>query len=86
MSAFETPTIDLIRELRLRKWARTNYVPIEQRIGSWHPLVLDEMQRRDEELRESVADKHRTISESAFPDEEFSNRRNIENRNTVRLS
>lgn len=47
--------IDLIRELRLRQWARTNYVPAPQRVNTWHPVVLDEMRRRDEELFEKRA-------------------------------
>jgi hypothetical protein len=47
--------IDLIRELRLRQWARTHYVPAQQRVTSWHPVVLDEMHRRDEELHASEA-------------------------------
>lgn len=50
MPAPETACIDLIRELRLRQWARTHYVPAEMRSNSWHALVLDEMRRRDEEL------------------------------------
>ena len=51
----DTSGIDLIRELRLRHWARTNYVPEELRPDDWHPVVLDEMRRRDEELGESRA-------------------------------
>ncbi len=42
--------IDLLREFRLRRWARENYVAISERKSSWHPLVLDEMIRRDAEL------------------------------------
>ena len=45
--------IDLIDELQLRHWARTNYVPADTRESDWHPIVLDEMRRRDEELSES---------------------------------
>jgi hypothetical protein len=41
--------LDFIEELRLRRWARQNYVPAEQRQPSWHPIVLDEMGRKDEE-------------------------------------
>ena len=52
MSKFESLGIDLIRELRLRQWARTNYVPETGRSADWHPVVLDEMRRRDEELGE----------------------------------
>ena len=42
--------VDLIEELRLRRWARENYVPSEQRVRSWHPVILDEMLRKDEEI------------------------------------
>ena len=50
MSASVSTSIDLIRELRLRQWARGHYVSLESRSHSWHPVVLDEMRRRDEEL------------------------------------
>jgi hypothetical protein len=46
--------LDFIEELRLRRWARENYVPREQREAEWHPVVLEEMDRKDEEL--TVAD------------------------------
>ena len=39
--------VDFIEELRLRRWARENYVPAESRVVHWHPVILDEMQRRD---------------------------------------
>jgi hypothetical protein len=42
--------LDFIEELRLRRWARENYVPETQRQLSWHPVILDEMARKDEEL------------------------------------
>jgi len=41
--------MDLIEELRLRSWARENYVPPEQRDGSWHPVVQEEMKKKDSE-------------------------------------
>jgi hypothetical protein len=41
--------IDFVRELRLRQWARQNFVPAEKRKATWHPVVLDEMQKRDHE-------------------------------------
>jgi len=44
--------LDFIEELRLRRWARQNYVPPEQRKSSWHPVVLDEMDRKDFEVNE----------------------------------
>lgn len=39
--------LDLIAELRLRRWARENYVPTPQRDASWHPIILEEMGRKD---------------------------------------
>jgi hypothetical protein len=41
--------LDFIQELRLRRWARENYVPSEQRDTSWHPVILDEMNKKDDE-------------------------------------
>ena len=71
MPAPDTASIDLIRELRLRQWARTHYVPADMRSRSWHPLVLDEMRRRDEELLEagSLAMRTRSIYVPLVPDE-----------------
>jgi hypothetical protein len=42
--------LDFIEELRLRRWARENYVPQSQRQFSWHPVILDEMDRKDLEM------------------------------------
>jgi hypothetical protein len=41
--------LDLIEELRLRRWARENYVAAEERDAAWHHVVLDEMTRKDAE-------------------------------------
>ncbi|GIX04232.1 MAG: hypothetical protein KatS3mg114_0101 [Planctomycetaceae bacterium] len=41
--------VDLIEEMRLRTWARRNYRPPAQRDSRWHPIILDEMQRMDDE-------------------------------------
>ena len=49
--------LDFIEELRLRRWARENFVPIQQRMPSWHPVVLEEMLRKDDE---------KTVSGSRF--------------------
>ena len=46
---------DLVEELRLRRWARENYVTAARRDKAWHPLVLDEMRRRDQELTTSAS-------------------------------
>ena len=40
---------DFIEEIRLRRWARENYVPAGQRDESWHPVVLAEMHAKDRE-------------------------------------
>ena len=41
--------LDLIEELRLRRWARENYVPPENRQRTWHPVVHEEMNNKDTE-------------------------------------
>ena|GEM_PF-1269255 len=50
MSDLTTATTDLLREIRLRQWARRSFVSVNARKPTWHPVVLDEMRRRDEEL------------------------------------
>lgn len=47
--------MDILKELRLRRWARENYVSHEERQSSWHPIVLEEMQRKDDELQDAVS-------------------------------
>ena len=43
--------LDFVAELKLRQWARRNYVTPELRHDDdWHPIVLEEMRRRDGEL------------------------------------
>ncbi|HWG47943.1 MAG TPA: hypothetical protein VN688_34590 [Gemmataceae bacterium] len=44
--------VDFIEELRLRRWAREHYAPRNQRKVSWHPVILDEMDRKDREMVE----------------------------------
>ena len=39
--------LDLVSELRLRRWAREHYVPAEQRDDTWHLVVLNEMESKD---------------------------------------
>ena len=41
--------VDFIEEVRLRRWARENYVPAADRNATWHPIILDEMSRKDRE-------------------------------------
>jgi len=43
----------LIKEFRLRRWARMNYVSSDQRNETWHPIVLDEMKMKDQEMLET---------------------------------
>ena len=49
MSIRAMAEVDFIEELRLRRWARENYVPSPNRQDAWHPIVLEEMSRKDEE-------------------------------------
>ncbi len=44
-------TTDLVEELRLRRWAREHYVAAGSRDSTWHTIILDEMRRRDDELK-----------------------------------
>lgn len=53
MSSSATAELDFIEELRLRRWARENFVPREQRETKWHPVVHDEMDRKEEETNEA---------------------------------
>jgi hypothetical protein len=41
--------LDFIEELRLRRWARENYVGPEERSRKWHPVIHDEMEKKDGE-------------------------------------
>jgi hypothetical protein len=47
--------VDFIEELKLRRWAREHYVPRDRRESTWHPVVLDEMGRKDHEQSEVEA-------------------------------
>lgn len=44
--------LDFIEELRLRRWARENYVPPDSRNNGWHPVVLEEMKKKDRDMSE----------------------------------
>jgi hypothetical protein len=46
--------VDFIDELRMRRWARENYVPAGEREAAWHPIILEEMRRKDGEVSEAV--------------------------------
>ena len=46
--------VDFIEELRLRRWAREHYVPVDERDTTWHPIILEEMRRKDGEVSEAV--------------------------------
>jgi hypothetical protein len=39
--------VDPVDEIRLRTWARQNYTPAEDRDETWHPIILDEMLKKD---------------------------------------
>lgn len=53
MMSIVSAELDFIEELRLRRWARENYVPRERRKASWHPVVHEEMDRKEEESSEA---------------------------------
>jgi hypothetical protein len=39
--------VDFIEEIRLRRWARENYVPADERDDAWHPVILEEMHAKE---------------------------------------
>jgi hypothetical protein len=49
MSSSVMAELDFIEELRLRRWARENYVPRGERKHSWHPVIQEEMEKKDVE-------------------------------------
>jgi len=54
MLGTSTAELDFIEELRLRRWARENFVPATQRDTAWHPIILEEMSRKDGEAAFNV--------------------------------
>ncbi|MGZ0174789.1 MAG: hypothetical protein ACKVHE_35265 [Planctomycetales bacterium] len=42
--------VDLVEEIRLRTWTRANYADPAERDNTWHPIVLEEMSRKDVEV------------------------------------
>ena len=50
MTESRSQGIDMIEELQMRTWARENFVEADQRDTSLHPVILEEMRRRDTEL------------------------------------
>ena len=53
LDSYKTDVVDFIEELRLRRWARENYVPSAERSPAWHPIILEEMTRKDRETSDS---------------------------------
>ncbi len=51
MKTNEGTDVDPIEEIRLRTWARANYAPPAERQENWHPIILDEMGRKDQDAR-----------------------------------
>jgi hypothetical protein len=47
--------LDFIQELQMRRWAREHYVPRDQRQTSWHPIVIQEMEKKEFETSEPNA-------------------------------
>jgi hypothetical protein len=64
MASIVLAEVDFIEELRLRRWAREHYVPRGLRQLSWHPIVHEEMERKDLENGDSYADSEPAWSES----------------------
>jgi len=56
---------DPVEELRLRRWARENFVPVESRDPAWHSVVLDEMKRKDQE--QAAVDDYSSVARRIVP-------------------
>jgi hypothetical protein len=54
MSSSVLAELDFIEELRLRRWARENYVPPGERKHTWHPVIHEEMDKKDHEAGTST--------------------------------
>jgi hypothetical protein len=54
MYGFGAEDLDFVEELRMRRWARENYVPESNRDAGWHPVILEEMHRKDGERQEAA--------------------------------
>ena len=50
MTPANSAQLDFIEELKLRRWARLNYVAPVDRDDSWHPVVHDEMRNADRDM------------------------------------
>ena len=61
----DSQEIDLIDEFRLRRWARENYVPVENRDDAWHGIVLDEMTSID--LENQTVSWHEPAQQRSIP-------------------
>jgi hypothetical protein len=55
--------VDFIEEIRLRRWARENYVPADERDESWHPVVLEEMHSK--EVEQGIPDDELVVHNDA---------------------
>ena len=42
--------VEIVEEIRLRTWARLNDAAPEERDDNWHPIALEEMDRKDIEV------------------------------------
>ena len=56
--------LDFIEELRWRRWAREHYVPRGQRKHTWHPVVHEEMEKKDKETGTRVAGSAYAMADS----------------------
>ena len=53
--------LDLVEELRVRQWARRNWVPVNLRDQRWHRVILEEMTERDRELDNAAGAPERIV-------------------------
>ena len=58
--------VDPVQELRLRRWARLNFLAVHDRTPDLHPIVLEEMARMDRESVESERDTGNRNAASSY--------------------
>lgn len=65
MPAVHRHDLDIVKELRLRRWAREHHVPPAERGAAWHAVVHDEMRRKDDEML--IRSRSRTPANAFVP-------------------
>ena len=47
----EVSSVDPVEEIRLQTWARKHHASPAERGEDWHPIILDERSRKEQQAR-----------------------------------